>query len=103
MPFAGTEGYNPAPYLPYILVAGLADAIGLEFPAGLLMMRILGVIESGAADPVPARVRPQETSRAAVTCCSAIEIELSGARIRVEPGVDATTLATVLSALRGGW
>jgi transposase len=31
----------------------------------------------------------------------AIEIEMSGARIRVEPGVDPTTLSTVLSALRG--
>jgi len=32
----------------------------------------------------------------------AIEIELSGARIRVEPGADRTTLCTVLAALRGG-
>jgi transposase len=32
----------------------------------------------------------------------AIEIEVSGARIRVEPGVDAATLCTVLSVLRGG-
>jgi transposase len=31
----------------------------------------------------------------------AIEIEVSGARIRVEPGVDPTTLSAVLSALRG--
>ena len=31
-----------------------------------------------------------------------IEIEVSGARIRVEPGVELTTLSTVLSALRGG-
>ena len=30
-----------------------------------------------------------------------IEIEVSGARIRVEPGVDPMTLSTVLSALRG--
>jgi transposase len=30
-----------------------------------------------------------------------IEIEVSGARIRVEPGVDAATLYTVLSVLRG--
>jgi transposase len=30
-----------------------------------------------------------------------IEIEVSGARIRVEPGADPMTLATVLSALRG--
>jgi transposase len=32
----------------------------------------------------------------------AIEIEVSGARIRVEPGVDSATLCTVLSVLRGG-
>jgi transposase len=31
-----------------------------------------------------------------------IEIEVSGARVRVGPGVELTTLATVLSALRGG-
>ena len=31
-----------------------------------------------------------------------IEIEVSGARIRVEPGVELATLSTVLSALRGG-
>jgi hypothetical protein len=29
-----------------------------------------------------------------------IEIEVSGARIRVEPGVELATLSTVLSALR---
>jgi transposase len=31
----------------------------------------------------------------------AIEIEVRGARIRVEPGVELATLSTVLSALRG--
>ena len=31
-----------------------------------------------------------------------IEIEVSGARVRVESGVELTTLSTVLSALRGG-
>jgi transposase len=30
-------------------------------------------------------------------------LEISGALIRVEPGVELTTLSTVLSALRGGW
>jgi transposase len=34
--------------------------------------------------------------------CGMIEIEVSGARVRVEPGVELTTLSTVLSALRGG-
>jgi transposase len=31
-----------------------------------------------------------------------IEIEVSGARIRVAPGVELTTLSMVLSVLRGG-
>jgi transposase len=34
-------------------------------------------------------------------CHGRIEIEMCGARIRVEPGVDAATLLTVLSAVRG--
>jgi transposase len=34
-------------------------------------------------------------------CHGQIEIEMCGARIRVEPGVDAATLLTVLSAVRG--
>ncbi|MCK1502942.1 hypothetical protein IVB20_39025, partial [Bradyrhizobium sp. 188] len=33
--------------------------------------------------------------------CGVIEIEVSGARIRVEPGMELATLSTVLSALRG--
>jgi transposase len=32
----------------------------------------------------------------------AIEIEMSGARIRVEPGAELATLSMVLSVLRGG-
>jgi transposase len=46
------------------------------------------------------RLSPEGAS-SAVGSRGVIEIELSGARIRVEPGVDATTLAAVLSALRG--
>lgn len=34
--------------------------------------------------------------------CGVVEIEVSGARIRVEGEVDAATLCTVLSVLRGG-
>jgi transposase len=30
-----------------------------------------------------------------------VEIEVNGARIRVEPGVELATLSTVLAALRG--
>ena len=61
---------------------------------------------------VPIRVEPAGLPRAAAHAClevtpavdrchGGIEIEMCGARIRVEPGVDAATLLTVLSAVRG--
>jgi transposase len=60
---------------------------------------------SGTADE-PGRLRAngrlQDMASPAGQYCRRIEIEVSGARICVEPGVDASTLATVLSALRGG-
>ena len=60
-------------------------------------------IEAEPGEPgnvAPAPTRPQMVSRRAKL--GGIEIEVSGALIRVEPGVDAATLCTVLSALRGG-
>jgi Predicted membrane protein (DUF2142) len=44
MPFAGTEGYNPVVYAPYVLAAASGDLLGLEFPNMLLLMRFLGLI-----------------------------------------------------------
>jgi hypothetical protein len=58
MPFAGTEGYNPAAYIPYILGAGLGDLMGLDFPASLVIMRILGVIAFTAAVAFAIRITP---------------------------------------------
>ena len=49
----------------------------------------------------PAQTRPEKALSAKPS--GTIEIEISGALIRVEPGVELTTLSTVLSALRGGW
>lgn len=59
------------------------------------------VDEPGRAvrSPTPTRLLEQASSPGKL--CGVIEIEVSGARIRVEPGVELTTLATVLSALRG--
>ena len=50
----------------------------------------------------PAHTRLREMASPPGQLRGMIEIEVSGARIRVEPGVDPTTLSTVLSALRGG-
>ena len=73
-------------------------AAGVQAP-GFVPVRI----EAKPGEPgnvAPAPTRPQMVSRRAKL--GGIEIEVSGALIRVEPGVDAATLCTVLSALRGG-
>src|SRR6266550_2558482 len=44
MPFAGTEGYNPVAYAPYILAAAIGNLLGLDFPNLLLLMRFLGLM-----------------------------------------------------------
>ena len=72
---AVAAGAKAASFVPVRVDAGHEPGMGSE-PAGL----------------------PAQPSR----LCGAIEIELSGARIRVEPGGDPTTLCTVLAALRGG-
>jgi transposase len=46
-----------------------------------------------------AQARPLEIT-APAKACGVVEVEVSGARIRVEPGVELATLSTVLSALR---
>jgi Predicted membrane protein (DUF2142) len=44
MPFAGTEGYNPVAYAPYVLAAAIGNLLGLDFPNMLFLMRFLGLI-----------------------------------------------------------
>jgi transposase len=80
-----------------------ATAAGIKVP-GFVRVRIdagSGPGTTGEADGVAPARRAEMTSPVA-RLCGAIEIEVSGARVRVEPGVDATTLSIVLSALRGG-
>jgi transposase len=50
-----------------------------------------------------AQARPLKITDPPIKVCGVVEIELSGARIRVEPGVELATLSMVLSALRGIW
>jgi uncharacterized membrane protein len=44
LPFAGTEGYSPVAYAPYILAAAIGHLLNLDFPNMLLLMRLLGLI-----------------------------------------------------------
>jgi hypothetical protein len=58
MPFAGTEGYNPVAYIPYIVAGAIGRPFGLEFPQMLLLMRLLGLIAFTAAAAYAIAVTP---------------------------------------------
>ena len=65
--------------------------------AGFVPVRI-----DPAGLPTAAHAHPTAMAPSGGSCRGRIEIEVCGARIRVEPGVDMATLSTVLSAVRGG-
>jgi hypothetical protein len=56
---------------------------------------VLGGVPRHSAEPDAAAALPAVRSRAR------IEIDIAGARIRIESGVDHATLAIVLAAVRG--
>jgi hypothetical protein len=43
-PFAGTEGYSPVAYAPYVLAAAIGHFLGLDLPELLFLMRFLGLV-----------------------------------------------------------
>ena len=81
----------------------LAAAAGVTGP-GFVPVRIAAESDPAAAcEPgavAPAQTRALEMALSPAEQRGTIEIEVSGARIRVEPGVDPATLSIVLSALR---
>ena len=82
-----------------------ATAAGLEAP-GFVPVRITSESGPATADEPDRRasaheVPPLQMSPPPGKPGGVIEIEVRGARIRVEPGVELATLSTVLSALRG--
>jgi uncharacterized membrane protein len=58
MPFAGTEGYTPVAYAPYILAAALGNLLNLDFPNMLLLMRLLGLIAFTAVAAYAIKLTP---------------------------------------------
>jgi transposase len=79
-------------------------AAGVTGP-GFVPVRMIDAESDPAATSEPDAVAPAQTRALEIAPRpaeprGAIEIEVSGARIRVEPGVDPATLSTVLSVLR---
>jgi hypothetical protein len=58
MPFAGTEGYSPVAYAPYVVAAAVGNLVGLDFPNMLLLMRFLGLITFTAVAAYAIKVTP---------------------------------------------
>ena len=57
-PFAGTEGYNPIAYVPYVAAAAIGRLLGLDFSNLLLMMRLFGLAVFTAVAAYAIRVTP---------------------------------------------
>jgi uncharacterized membrane protein len=57
-PFAGTEGYNPVAYIPYIVAAEIGHLLKLDFPAMLLLMRFFGLLAFTAVAAYAITVTP---------------------------------------------
>jgi hypothetical protein len=43
-PFAGTEGYSPVAYAPYVPAAAIGRLLGLDMPERLFLMRFFGLV-----------------------------------------------------------
>jgi uncharacterized membrane protein len=57
-PFAGSEGYNPVAYIPYIGAAAIGRVLGLDFPTLLLLMRLFGLVAFTAVAAYAIAVTP---------------------------------------------
>jgi uncharacterized membrane protein len=57
-PFAGTEGYTPVAYLPYIVAEPVGRLLGLGFPDTLLLMRFFGLMAFTAVAAYAVAVTP---------------------------------------------
>src|SRR2546423_4219972 len=57
-PFAGTEGYSPVAYAPYILAATIGRLLSLDLPELLFLMRFLGLVVFTAVAALPIATTP---------------------------------------------
>src|SRR3989475_1790497 len=96
MPFAGTEGYNPVAYAPYVLAAAIGNLLGLDFPNMLLLMRVLGLITFTALAAYAIKLTP--TLKSAFVLIAMLPVAIYNRSVLSADGA-ALTYALVFTAL----
>src|SRR5436309_3520309 len=96
MPFAGTEGYNPVAYAPYVLAVAIGNLLGLDFPDMLLLMRFFGLITFTAVAAYAIKLTP--TLKWAFVLIAMLPVSIYNRSVLSADGA-ALTYALVITAL----
>src|SRR5439155_17661748 len=96
MPLAGTEGYNPVAYAPYVLAAAIGNLLRLDFPNMLLLMRVLGLITFTALVAYAIKLTP--TLKWAFVLIAMLPVSIYNRSVLSADGA-ALTYAVVIAAL----
>jgi predicted membrane protein DUF2142 len=101
-PFAGTEGYSPVAYAPYILAAAIGRLISLDLPELLFLMRFLGLLIFTAVTAYAIAVTP--TLQWAFVLIAMLPVSLYN-RVVLSADGAALSYALVITALcfRAAW
>ena len=101
-PFAGTEGYSPVAYAPYILAAAIGRLLGLDLPELLFLMRFLGLVVFTAVTAYAIAVTP--TLQWAFVLIAMLPVSLYN-RVVLSADGAALSYALVITALcfRAAW
>src|SRR3984893_1294021 len=101
-PFAGTEGYSPVAYAPYILAAAIGRLLSLDFPELLFLMALLGLVVFTAVTAYAIAVTP--TLQWAFVLIAMLPVSLYN-RVVLSADGAALSYALVITALcfRAAW
>src|SRR5437764_8463958 len=96
MPFAGTEGYNPVAYAPYVPALIIGNLLELDFPNTLLLMRFVGLIAFTALAAYAIKLTP--TLKWAFVLIAMLPVSIYNRSVLSADGA-ALTYALVITAL----
>jgi Predicted membrane protein (DUF2142) len=106
-PFAGTEGYTPVAYAPYVLAAAIGRLLGLDLPELLFLMRFLGLIAFTAVAAYAIAVTPALKwgfvliAMLPVSLCNRVVLSADGAALSYALLITALCFRTACKPLDG--